>query len=78
MEPETSKPIPGELLEAEQPETQSAIGGVSVRGWMAIALTITVCVQSGLGMAIDEKLFALASIAIGFYFGQKTVHPASK
>lgn len=78
METKTPEPIASDLPEAGTPPTQSAIVGVSVRGWMAIALTLTVCALSAMGTAIDEKLFALASIAIGFYFGQKTVQPGSK
>ena len=56
---------------AEQPPGDSQLIGVSVRAWLAILLTITVCVMALLALKVEEPLYTLATIALGFYFGQK-------
>ena len=55
----------------DQPPQDSQLVGVSVRAWLAILLTITVCVMALLTLKVEEPLYTLATIALGFYFGQK-------
>lgn len=55
---------------SETPQ-DSQLVGVSVRAWLAILLTITVCVMALLTLKVEEPLYTLATIALGFYFGQK-------
>lgn len=56
---------------ADQTPGDSHLIGVSVRAWLAILLTITVCVMALLTLKVEEPLYTLATIALGFYFGQK-------
>jgi len=51
---------------------ESNVYGVSIRAWIVVILTLTVCVMSGLNVIIEEPLYTAFSLAIGFYFGQKT------
>lgn len=55
----------------DQAPNDSQLIGVSVRAWLAILLTITVCVMALLALKVEEPLYTLATIALGFYFGQK-------
>jgi type IV secretory pathway TrbL component len=55
----------------DQTPQDSQLVGVSVRAWLAILLTITVCVMALLTLKVEEPLYTLATIALGFYFGQK-------
>ena len=55
----------------DQAPNDSQLIGVSVRAWLAIMLTITVCVMALLALKVEEPLYTLATIALGFYFGQK-------
>ncbi len=49
----------------------SKILGVSLRGWIAVLITATVCIMSAFTIEVKEPLYTLAGLAIGFYFGQK-------
>lgn len=66
-------------LPPEKPEKPNASGsrseafGISVRGWLAIMLTITICSMSLMQIVVTEPMYSIATFAIGFYFGQKTV-----
>lgn len=51
---------------------ESKLFGVSVRGWLAAAITFTVCYMSIKTIKVDEPLYTLCTVAIGFYFGQKS------
>jgi len=62
----------------------SNLFGVSMRAWLASIIVGTVCVQS-LGVAasnllhnesvmVEEPLYSMAMMALGFYFGQKTTN----
>ena len=53
---------------------ESKFLGVSVRGWLAVLLTFTICGMSFLGKTVAEPLYTLSTVAIGFYFGQKTTN----
>lgn len=50
----------------------SVILGVSVRGWIAIFIVLTVCGMSWMKLEIKEPLYTLAGLVIGFYFAQAT------
>lgn len=50
----------------------SRVGGVSLRGIIAIVLVFTVCLLAGFGVEVKEPLYSLSTLATGFYFGQKT------
>jgi hypothetical protein len=49
----------------------SMLFGVSVRGWLALLLVVTVCVLSGLKIPIEEPLKSLAIAVCAFYFGHQ-------
>ena len=65
-----------------KPNDPSTIGGVSVRAWLAVLITITVCanwtanmVMASLGITsvnivIPEPLYSAFSLVLGIYFGQ--------
>lgn len=65
----------------------SAIFGVSVRGWLAIILTVTVCVICAASVVfislgwtsstitIPEPLYSGFMTALGFYLGQTMKKP---
>lgn len=48
----------------------SRIGGVSLRGWIAVIVIVTVCAMSVLALEVKEPLYTLAGLIVGFYFGQ--------
>lgn len=48
----------------------STIAGVSVRAWLAILTTATVCGMSMGGIKVEEPLYTLVGMIIGFYFAQ--------
>lgn len=49
----------------------SKIFGVSFRGWLAFIIVFTVCLMSLATMKVDEPLYTLCTVAVGFYFGSK-------
>lgn len=51
---------------------ESKIGGVSVRGIIALILVIGVLVLAGFKIPIDERIHMLVFMAVSFYLGQKT------
>jgi hypothetical protein len=50
----------------------SKVMQVSVRGWIAMIVVLTVCYMSAFQLIVAEPLYTLATITVGFYFGQKT------
>lgn len=52
----------------------SRIFDVSVRGWIVLMVVGTVCLMGLLGIPIDKDLLALASLTVGYYFGQNSRH----
>lgn len=48
----------------------SRIFGVSLRGWIALGVVLTVCAMSVLMIEVKEPLYTLAGLIVGFYFGQ--------
>ena len=71
--PTTDDPNTGAvpLDEALEDAKQSGIYGVSVRGWLAVILTVTICGMSAMGVEVIEPLYSMGLLALGFYFGQK-------
>ena len=58
--------------------SDTSIGGISVRGWLVVILTSTVCLISIYNQImkpsttiIEEPLYSGFMIALGYYFGQK-------
>ena len=68
-----AKPLADAIKAAERSlgMTQSSIWGVSLRGWLALITTVTVCIMSLQGISIEEPLKAGWVAALAFYFGQK-------
>lgn len=62
--------MPSETKEPD-PQQESKIFGVSVRGWIAVTIISTVCYMSVRIIPVTEPLYTLCTMAIGFYFGQK-------
>lgn len=48
---------------------ESQIINVSVRGWIAIVLVVTVCVASLMKITVTEPLYTLVVMACSFYLG---------
>jgi hypothetical protein len=68
--------VPLKPSEPLPPDT--SIGGISVRGWLVVILTSTVCAISTYNQImkpsttiIEEPLYSGFMIALGYYFGQK-------
>ena len=51
---------------------ESQLVGISIRGWLATLVTITVCIMSYLQIKIEEPFYGISLWVLGFYFGQKT------
>lgn len=51
--------------------SDSTLFGVSIRAWLAVMLIGTVCGLVSVGKEIKEPLYSMATLALGFYFGQK-------
>lgn len=51
---------------------ESQIINVSVRGWIAISLVLTVCVASLLKITVAEPLYTLVVMAVSFYLGSSS------
>lgn len=60
------------MNEPETPKEDSRLFGVSIRGWLAVVLTVTICGMSAFTLEVKEPLYTLGGLAIGFYFGQKS------
>lgn len=59
------------MADDPKPQEDPLISGVSLRGWIALLITITVCGMSATKVVVEEPLYTLCTVAIGFYFGQK-------
>lgn len=51
---------------------ESALFGVTMRGWIAVSLVATVCVMSLLKIKVEEPLYTLVMMAVSFYLGSKS------
>ncbi len=52
-----------------QQNDHSTLFGVSLRGWIALIVVLTVCIMSFAMKEIKEPLYTLAGLIVGFYFG---------
>lgn len=71
-----------EIVEAPKKEVASSAFNVSVRAWLAILITITICgnwtanmIMASLGytsvnIVIPEPLYSAFTMVLGIYFGQ--------
>ena len=66
MEPETNNAV-----EPVGEPAESKAFSVSVRAWLAIMLVATVCGMSVAGKVVEEPLYTLVGMALGWYYGQK-------
>ena len=76
----------GDAPQPQTSETGSLLWGVSMRAWLALVIVGTVCLHSitetvcnalrNESSMIEEPLYSMAVMALGFYFGQKTQPPA--
>jgi hypothetical protein len=66
---ETEKPSVAVMTDNEV--VRSSILHVSLRGWLALILVGTVCYMAIASITVEEPLYSLATLALGFYFGQK-------
>jgi len=48
------------------------IGGIrmSLRGFIALLIVFTVCIMSSTGSKIEEPLYTLVGMVIGYYYAQ--------
>ena len=57
---------------------ESKLFNVSVRSFITLVLTFTVCYMSLFVIKIDEPLYSAFMLTLGFYFGQKTQEVKNK
>ena len=70
--------IQGEAIKLPIPINDgSQIGGISLRGLLAIAVILTVCYMSIAKTPVVEPLYTLCTVVVAFYFGHQ-VGQASK
>ena len=60
---------------AKQHAGESGFLGLSIRAWLALILVVSFCALCFLRPGLEEKLYLLVAVAIGFYYGSK---PAPK
>lgn len=53
----------------KKPE-HSRIFNVSLRGWITLMITGTVCVMSAYGVDVKEPMYTLVGMVVGYYFAQ--------
>lgn len=57
-------------ITTKSPSSDSKMFGVSLRGLIALMLTLTVCAMSMGGLEIKEPLYTALGAVLGLYFGQ--------
>lgn len=67
----TAAPVPALLTSAPTNEKpNSSIFGVSIRGWLAVAVIVTVCAMGLIDRTVQEPLYTLSVAIVSFYYGQ--------
>ncbi len=61
-----------ETVTTDKVQAESQLMNVSIRGWITVALVLTVCLMSGLKIEINEPMYTLVVMAVSFYLGSKT------
>ena len=51
---------------------ESKLFGVTIRGWLAVLLTTTVCLMSVFKIKVEEPMYTLVIMAVSFYLGSKS------
>lgn len=80
MENESIKPAveaPKALVPVNNTSDHSTAFGVSIRGWIALIVILTVCAMSISKVDVKEPLYTLAGLIVGFYFGANPKKGAS-
>ena len=60
---------------ADEQQTQhkeSSLFGITVRGWIAVIIVVTVCIMSLLRFDVKEPLYTLVISAVSFYLGSRS------
>ena len=52
------------------PAKDSSIFGVSLRGLIVLLTVLTVCVMAMISKKVEEPLYTLVGLTVGYYFGQ--------
>lgn len=50
---------------------ESRLAGVTIRGWIASVIVLTVCAMSLLKIEVKEPLYTLVISAVSFYLGSR-------
>lgn len=60
-----------QITKPEPAETHhSEVLGISLRGWIALIIVLTVCYMSVAVIEVKEPLYTLAGMVLGYYFAQ--------
>ena len=51
---------------------ESMIFGITVRAFIAVVVTMTICGMSIFHATVVEPMYSISIFVIGFFFGQKT------
>lgn len=71
-EPQSPAPAPAEAIDNKTKGSESQFMSVSIRGWIVLIVVLTACAMSICRIKIDEPLYTMVTVVVGFYFGQKT------
>ena len=75
MEDETKPPFDTTVVKKDRENIHgqnSQVYAISVRAWLAILITITICGLAVLGIKVEEPLYTLSVMVLSFYFGKST------
>lgn len=50
---------------------ESKVFGISARALITLIVVVTVCAMALLGMPVEEPLYTLVGMCVGYYFAQK-------
>jgi hypothetical protein len=79
----TAEVKPAELTQVASlksfiPSDGSQIGGISLRGLLAMFVIATVCYMSIMKTPVVEPLYTLGTVVVSFYFGHQVGQSAKK
>ena len=64
MNDETNPPFP------TSKSKESKLFGCSIRGLIVLLVVTTVCIMSWMARKVEEPLYTLVGLTVGYYFGQ--------
>lgn len=71
-EPRTTNDEPRTLIaDSADAGSDSRVFGVSMRGIITMTIVVAVVAMSLMALKVEEPLYSLSFMAMGFYFGQK-------